>query len=444
MSTKGLAALCTVAALIACSSDPNAAGGAGANSVGGASPGASGASSNASGASSEAGGGHVQTCSEAGLSAARCAELAGIKQLSSLPVSHGNEKADDFDAAIFGFHVFFDARFSQNLAVRCESCHSVDSAFTINEAIPTKGLAAGDRNSPTIFNAARYDNFLWDGRADSLWSQPLFAFENPAEMGFSRLELAHLLVTLYKKEYEPVFGPLPDISDSARFPAKGAPGDAAFDRMSADDQHTINGIAANVGKALEAYMRKVVTGPSPVDDFLAGNETALNAKQVHGMYVFAGAGCLDCHSGPSLSDSAFHNLGVPAAPGQEPDRGRALGVALLKDSPFSASGAFYDGPAPAPSDMTPVLGAFRTPSLRNLPKSAPYGHNGAFPTLEAVVEFHLQGGGKGQSGFVGDVDPKLVPTTLSSEDRAALIEFLKALTGKYPELPWGQWPNGNG
>ena len=444
MSTTGLAALCAAAALIACSSDPNAVvGNGGSGSLAGASPSSGGASSGTGGASA-AGRGHVQTCAEAGLSAGQCAELAAIRQPATLPAAHGNEKADDFDAAIFGFHVFFDARFSQNLAVRCESCHSVDSAFTTNEPTPSKGLAAGERNSPTIFNAARYDTFLWDGRADSLWSQPLFAFESPAEMGFSRLELAHLLVTLYQKEYEPVFGPLPDISDPARFPAKGAPGDIAFDQMSSDDQHTINGIAANVGKALEAYMRKVATGPAPVDEFLAGNEDALNEKQVRGMYVFAGAGCLECHAGPQLSDSKFHNLGVPAAAGQDPDQGRVTGLALLVNSPFNESGPFYNGAAPAASDMTPVLGGFRTPSLRNLSKSAPYGHNGSFPTLESVVDFHLQGGGKGMSGFVGDVDPKLVPTSLSSDDRDALIEFLKALTGKYPGLPWGQWPNGNG
>jgi len=341
--------------------------------------------------------------------------------------------------------VFFDSRFSSNQEVRCESCHSVDYAFADNKPTSTAGLGPGTRNAPTVLNAARYSTFLWDGRADSLWSQPLFAFENPTEMGFTRLEIAHLLGVLYSKQYTAVFGPLPDLSDATRFPAKGAPGDAAFDAMSADDQATINGVVANLGKSLEAYMRKVSTGPSPVDKFLAGDTTALTDQQRDGMYAFVSAGCLNCHSGPQLSDNKFHNLGIAAAAGQGPDPGRAGGIATLRANPFNQHGRFYEGPAPdAPEDLTPLAGAFRTPSLRNLVKSAPYGHNGTYQTLEAIVDFHLQGGGRAENGFVGSVDPLLEPHVLSAEERAALIEFLKALVGAYPPLPWGQWPNGNG
>jgi cytochrome c peroxidase len=79
-----------------------------------------------------------------------------------------------------------------------------------------------------------------------------------------------------------------------------------------------------------------------------------------------------------------------------------------------------------------------------LKASAPYGHNGVFATLEDVVDYHLQGGGKDSSTFVGDLDPLLKPHDLSKDDRANLIEFLKALQGDYPGLPWGQWPAGNG
>jgi cytochrome c peroxidase len=82
--------------------------------------------------------------------------------------------------------------------------------------------------------------------------------------------------------------------------------------------------------------------------------------------------------------------------------------------------------------------------LRNLTRTAPYGHNGVFATLEEVVDFHLSGGGKEATTFVGVVDPKLEPHPLSAQERADLIEFLKALDGDYPKLPWGQWPNGNG
>jgi len=373
-----------------------------------------------------------------------CAALSELQLPASLPAARGNSHAEDSNAAVFGFHVFFDSRFSANQSVRCETCHSVDYAFSDNQPTPAGGLGTGARNAPTILNAARYTTFLWDGRADTLWSQPLFALENPAEMGFTRLEIAHLLVTLYQKEYSKAFEPLPDLSDLTRFPAKGAPGDAAFDQMSSDDQTTINGVVANLGKALEAYMRKIASGPSPVDRFLGGSTDALTEQQSHGMHVFANAGCLNCHSGPQLSDNEFHNLGVPAATDGTPDQGRSGAIAILEKNPFNSSGPFFEGTPEPSEDLTPVLGGFRTPSLRNLPKSAPYGHNGTFPTLESIVDFHLQGGGQADQGFVGTVDPLLKPRTLSDEDRAALIEFLKALEGDYPALPWGQWPNGNG
>jgi cytochrome c peroxidase len=382
------------------------------------------------------------TCHE-NLSERECAALAEIKLPDTLPAARGNPHAEDLNATVFGFHVFFDARFSRNQAVRCESCHSVDFGFADNEPIPTKGISPGERNSPTIFNAARYTTFLWDGRADTLWSQPLMAFENASEMDFTRLEIVHLLKTLYDKEYSNVFGALPDVSDPTRFPARGAPGDPLFDAMAEADKDSVNRVAANVGKALEAYMRKVATGPSAVDRYLGGAMDALDDRQIQGMYVFASAGCLNCHNGPALSDNAFHNLGVPALAGKEPDAGRAAGVPLLEASEFNQHGAFFDGERePALGDVTPVLGGFRTPSLRNLPRSAPYGHNGVFPTLRAVVDFHLDA--VPGDGFVGKVDPLLKKRDLSEDDRDALVKFLEALVGDYPALPWGQWPNGNG
>jgi cytochrome c peroxidase len=259
-----------------------------------------------------------------------------------------------------------------------------------------------------------------------------------------------------------------------RFPARGMPGVAAYDAMSDDDKTAVNGVVANVGKALEAYMRNVATGPSAVDEYLlkrlggsdagayadagpgsagpyggaadAGPVGTLTAQQEHGMVVFTQAGCLNCHSGSQLSDNQFHNLGVPAAAGQALDPGHSdAAIATLDDNPFNASGAFFDGsPSDVASPAPPVLGGFRTPSLRNLPKSAPYGHNGSFATIDQAVDFHLQGGGADPTTYDGTIDPLLTPTTLSPGDRAALIEFLKALEGKYPALPWGQWPAGNG
>jgi len=394
------------------------------------------------------------TCID-GVAERDCARLADIVLPDELPASPGNAHADDPAAAILGFHVFFDRRFSANLDVRCESCHSVDHAFNDNLPTPTAGLASGVRNAPTIFNAARYSSFLWDGRADSLWSQPLLALENPREMGFTRLEIVHLLGAVHASEYEAAFGPLPDFSDPSRFPPRGAPGDAPFDTMTESDRALVDGVVANLGKALEAYMRHLSTGPSVVDRYLAdtldverryaipGEGATLDAGPTRGLAVFVQSGCLDCHSGPQLSDGEFHVLGVPPAPGATIDEGRSeAAIAILESSPFNGRGAFADAVGAPPRVVAAVPGGFRTPSLRNLAGSAPYGHNGVFPTLGDVVDFHLRGGGHEDDSVV--VDPLLVPRTLSREDRAALIELLEALEGEYPALPWGQWPNGNG
>jgi cytochrome c peroxidase len=383
-----------------------------------------------------------------------CGDLSALLLPAALPPSRGNAHADSFDAALLGFRVFFDARFSKDGTVRCESCHSVDHRFADAEPVPVKGLGTGVRNSPTVLNAARHRTTFWDGRVDSLWSQPLEAFENPDEMGTTRLEIAHLVQTLYAREYQKAFGPLLDFSDAARFPAAGKPGDTGFDSMTAGDQLEVNRVVANLGKALEAYMRKLAAGPSHFDRSLAlrlgvadagygpanaysagypasdgGAANGFTRGQLRGLVAFVNARCSACHGGPQLSDDALHDIGVPPLPGHEPDEGlTAAAIGRLEHSPFNAAGPFFDG-GPLPVEIPELQdGAFRTPSLRNLRDSAPYGHNGVFATLAEVVDFHLDGGG----------------SDLSAEDRAALIEFLESLEGDYPALPWGQWPNGNG
>ena len=393
-----------------------------------------------------------RSCTEA-LAADDCGDLSALLLPLELPASRGNAHADSFDAALLGFRVFFDARFSKDGTVRCESCHSVDHGFSDAEAVPVKGLGPGTRNAPTVVNAARHRTTFWDGHGDSLWSQPLMAFENPNEMGTTRLEIVHLVQTLYTKEYEEEFGNLPDFSDASRFAPVGKPGDAAFDAMTAEDQLEVNRVVANVGKALEAYVRKLAAGPSRVDRYLAqrlgidgyGAADELSLTERRGLAVFVNAGCLDCHRGPTLSDDKLHNLGVPALADQAVDEGLTeSAVDELTQSVFNAAGPFFDGGPATVEPPKPLPGAFRTPSLRNARGSAPYGHDGTFATLEDVVDFHLSGGGRDPNTFAGSVDPALVPRDLSAQDRKALLEFLDALDGDYPPLPWGQWPNGNG
>ncbi len=160
-----------------------------------------------------------------------------------------------------------------------------------------------------------------------------------------------------------------------------------------------------------------------------------------GLKLFVGAAnCAACHTGPALSDGEFHNLGLPLLPGEEPDRGRAGGIAPLRADIFNAAGTFSDDPtgtvarrleflAPQQSQ----LGAFKTPTLRNVALTAPYMHDGRFANLAAVLEFYAQGKAASRGRLVGarEATLNLVPH-LSAAQSAELVAFLVALTGAPP------------
>ncbi len=361
-----------------------------------------------------------------------------------LPPAIGNRFGDNPGAATLGHRLFFESRLAAG-GVQCSSCHLTERAYT--ELKPySKGVREVSRNAPSLYNSARLTRHFWDGRADTLWSQPLVVMENSDEMNVTRLELAHKVYDIYRTPYEAVFGPMPDLSDLARFPARGKPGTPEFDSMPAASQNEINQVFANIGKAFEAFIRRASGRRSPVDLFLVVDGAALSDGAKRGMVQFTRAGCMNCHSGPMYTDEKFHNLGVSAWPGFQPDLGAELGRVALMNSKFSANSAFFDPvPSdhpirpPAPEANGPALRGFLTPPLRNVARTPPYGHNGRFETLEQIVDFHLQGGGKG-SGFVGQVDPLLKPVQLTPEQKMDLMEFLRNLTGLPPPMPWATWP----
>lgn len=358
------------------------------------------------------------------LDAARCDSVLAMR-IDALPPARGNAYGDDAAAAELGFFNFFDVRFSRSGTVRCATCHIPEYAFQDKRTVSV-GEGTGRRNSPSILNAARHTRFFWDGRADALWAQSLFAIESEVELGSTRLELAHLVVRApdIARGYERVFGSLPDLSDPARFPSRGMPGDAAFDAMTEADRETVNRIAVNVGKAFEAYMRRATSGPSRLDAFLEGDQTALEIEEREGLIVFVRAGCTSCHGGPLLSDELFHDVGFPVGEGPAEDLGGAEGVRVLATSPFTLTGTFADDvalpPPRAPEDEALFVHRFRTPSLRSVTRTAPYGHDGSFPTLASVLAFHA--------------------ASLSEHDRGKLIRFFSALEGRVPERPFGFWP----
>jgi cytochrome c peroxidase len=385
-------------------------------------------------------------------------ELAAIMAHSPLgppPADPTDRVADNPRAAALGQKLFFDRGLSVNGAISCATCHQPARAFTDGRAL-AKGLAVGTRNAPTLLGAAENHWFFWDGRADSLWSQVPYVIENPREFGSDRLHVAHSIAAdaSLRRAYEQVFGPLPPLMDSARFPAHGrpendktAPAARAWSAMTAADRDAIDRVFANVGKAIEAYERKLTGGPSPFDLYVEGLKTGdrtklamLSPAAKRGLKLFVGAGHCDlCHSGPDFSDGEFHNIGLPVLPGEDPDTGRAAGIAQVRADPFNGIGRFSDDPSAAKDKLAYLpspdtqQGAFKTPSLRNVALTAPYMHDGRFKTLRDVLEFYAQGEAASQGRLVGAREGTLalVPHFTASQI-SDLVAFLERLDSAPP------------
>jgi cytochrome c peroxidase len=376
------------------------------------------------------------------------------------PPDPSNAYADDVAAATLGKMLFFDPRAAGPLGppnvlgqngslgdagdtgkVACVSCHDPASGGSDQRSMPVAtslGANYTTRNAPTVINAAYSPLWqFWDGRVDSLWSQALAPPEGINEEATSRLAIAHFLAAHYATQYAAVFGPLPDLSDASRFPAAGKPGDEAWLAMAAADQATVNGIYANYGKAIEAYERRLISSafkPSAFDQFLAGTGTLSDAA-LAGAQIFIGrAGCQECHRGPLFSDFQFHNIGAPQAGAHVPasDLGRFAGLETLTMvplTPFARTGPFSDDPTA--TDTVGLVaddedvGRFKTPSLRNVSKTAPYMHDGVYADLWDVVNHYNFGGETGT--YAGEKDPAINPLLLGNDDLANLIEFLESL-----------------
>jgi len=312
-------------------------------------------------------------------------------------------------------------------------------------------------------NSAYYRWTNWAGRFSSPWELPPVVAENPAILNSSRLFVAHRIFDVYRTDYEAVFGPLDAAlgKDTKRFPAQGKPkpapsdkdpkpADGAWEAMAKQDQLLVNQTFVNYGKAIEAYMRALVSKDAPFDRFIAGDAAALSGAAQRGAALFVGkAACSACHSGPHFSDDDFHNLGVPQAGDKVPaqDDGRFKDVPPLLKSALNSAGSFSDDPNTGRlaglTDPMPesAKGEFRTANLRGIVDSAPYMHSGQLATLDEVIDFYDKGGGTPVSGTK---DPLLVPLGLTKEEKADLIEFLKSLSGApiAPELLQEPSPKG--
>lgn len=376
-------------------------------------------------------------------------ELAIFKtlSLSTLPLAEpnpSNQVATSVAAAALGEIVFFDPGFSRTGEVSCASCHQPDSYFTDGLATGV-GVGKTTRNTPTIVGSGYLEWFYWDGRRDSLWSQALIPFEAAAEMGSARTAVVRRVVnqrSLYAA-YVAAFGELPMADWYSGLANAGPFGDRAakarWRRLSNVERERVNTVFANVGKAVAAYERTLLPQPTRFDRFVSALEapgeplqSALLSKQeLAGARLFIDSektACMQCHNGPLLTNGGFHNVGTGNFGGANLDFGRSLGLQAMLLDEFNCYGDYSDA---KPTQCTglrflntdahvPLEGAFKTPSLRELGRTAPYFHDGSKATLAAVLE-HYRTPPEG-------APHELKPLNLTDKELAQLESFLMVLS----------------
>jgi cytochrome c peroxidase len=277
-----------------------------------------------------------------------------------------------------GRMLYYDPRLSKSHDVSCNTCHDLEKyGIDIRESDGKRDRLSfghknqpGERNSPTVYNAALHVAQFWDGRAADVEAQALGPILNPVEMAM--VGEPEVLATL------------------SSIPGYVEKFTAAFPE---DTGKSIT--YANIGEAIGAFERKLLT-PAPYDAFLTGDMTALNAEQLYGMQLFLDVGCTQCHIGSTLGGTQFQKLGsVKPWPGIE-DIGRA-----------KITG----------SDADKFV--FKVPGLRNIAQTAPYMHNGGVDSLAQMVRLMAE--------------HQTARGTLEDREADAIVAFLGSLTGEIPK-----------
>jgi cytochrome c peroxidase len=266
-----------------------------------------------------------------------------------------------------GRTLFFDPRLSGDGSLSCASCHDPKKRFSDGRPVAVGHARTRlKRNTPALLNLAGRAPYFWDGRTASLEAQALHPLVSPDEMAQDLAALERMLAA--------------DPAYAARFrEAFGSEG----------------GSRATLARALAAFERTLVSTGSRYDRYLLGDTSALTAEEAWGLRLFAGKGeCTTCHLGPLLTDNGFHNVGVA---GDDPGR-------------------------PEPLGDRGVRATFKTPSLRDVARTAPYFHNGSAATLEDVIAHYVRGGEAG-APQARDIHP----LPLTPEEQRALVAFLRAL-----------------
>ena len=297
-------------------------------------------------------------------------------------IPHPDDNAFTKEKEVLGRTLFFDPRLSGSNFISCATCHN--PAFSWGDGNPRAigdGMKTLGRRTPTILNLAWVDRLFWDGRAGSLEEQATGPIEAAGEMN---MPLEGLLTKLQGiNEYQPLF--------ERAFPGQGI-------------------TKQTVAKAIATYERTIVSGQAPFDRWVAGDEKAVSAAAKRGFVLFnTKANCSTCHAGWSFTDGSFHDIGVKGE-----DVGRGAHLKRLPKMQF----------------------AFKTPTLRNVDRRAPYMHDGSEATLETTIDFYDRGGDVRRPSL----STEMRPLGLTAGEKSDLLAFLRTLTSAdapavIPSLP---------
>ena len=382
-------------------------------------------------------------------------EILKLSPLPKLSPNPTNKYADNEDAALLGQSLFFDEGLSINSKVACATCHQADNDWTDGKPL-SEGLEPVSRNAPTLWNVGYQRWYFWDGRKDTLWSQALGPIEHPLEMGGSRFRVYRKLYQIksYQNHYQAAFGELPSLSSVVDFEdARPVPEEPenkmhqSWISLNETDQEAINQVFSNVGKSMEAYQRKLISSDSPFDQFVQSLRSGkredlkvLSPSAIRGLILFVGRGqCILCHSGANFTDNEFHNIGLdrgtnPLDRGTNPlDQGRYPAIEQVKKDPFNGKGSFSDDTSVQSNQSLHYvgvkdnnLGEFKTPTLRNVARTAPYMHDGRFTSLREVIEFYST---LPDTPAIGHREESLQALNLSEPEIDDLVAFLESLRG---------------
>lgn len=345
--------------------------------------------------------------------AAQANRPEGLAPLGPPPIPADNPMTPE--KIELGKKLFFDPILSGNYAMPCSACHLPDAGWAVQDKISFGYPGTTHwRNSQTIINSAYYGKLFWAGASKSLEGQARSAARGGVagngedDMMESRLAF----VPEYRKAFADVFG---------------------------DDWPNIR----HAYKAIAAYQRTLVQTDTPFDNYMRGDDGALNDAQKRGLDLFAGkAGCIACHTGPLLSDEKYYNLGVPAFGGWETDPVAQITFRFelfAKGSTEKMYRSTKDDPGLYfRTKQKADKGKFRTPSLRYTKYTYPYMHNGMLETLRDVVEFYNAGGGENE--FAANKTAMIKPLGLSDTEIDDIVAFLESLSGdeiltEEPDLP---------